>query len=111
MILSDLLYRQNHDNSDPHDIIPISFNMQSILHNKYYNIGNLKKYLVQKWPQTKSVGIKLAEVHGISKELDLNIQPEKTGHKTISFRGKRNSTNQTKIRTRESRIKMQKSSD
>ena len=27
MVLSDFLSRQKHDNSDPHEIIPISFNM------------------------------------------------------------------------------------
>ena len=31
MILSDLLSRQKHDNTNPHEIIPISFNMQNIL--------------------------------------------------------------------------------
>ena len=32
MILSDFLSRQKHDDSDPHDIIPISFNMHNVLH-------------------------------------------------------------------------------
>ena len=36
-----------------------------------------KKYLVQTQSQAKSSGIKLAEVHGIGKGLDPNIQPEK----------------------------------
>ena len=31
MILSDFLWRQTHDDSDPHDIIPISFNMYNTL--------------------------------------------------------------------------------
>ena len=31
MALSHFLSRQRHDNSDPHDIIPISFNMHNIL--------------------------------------------------------------------------------
>ena len=31
MILSDFLSRQVHDDSNPHEIIPISFNMQNIL--------------------------------------------------------------------------------
>ena len=31
MILSDLLSRQKHDNSNQHEIIPISFNIQGIL--------------------------------------------------------------------------------
>ena len=77
MILSDFLSRQKHDNSNPHEIIPISFNMLSILHDKYYNIGNLEKYLVQTWSQAKLSEIKLPKVHGVSKGLDLNIQPEK----------------------------------
>ena len=37
MILSDILSRQKHDDSDPHDIIPILFNMQNMLHSRYYN--------------------------------------------------------------------------
>ena len=32
MVLSDFLSRQNHDNSNPHEIIPISFNMYQVLH-------------------------------------------------------------------------------
>ena len=38
MILSCFLSRQKHDDSNPHEIIPISFNMQSILHDRYYNM-------------------------------------------------------------------------
>ena len=34
MILSNFLLRQTHDDSNPHDIIPISFNM----HNTLYKI-------------------------------------------------------------------------
>ena len=76
MILSDFLSRQKHDDSNPHETIPISFNMYSILQEKYYNIGNSAKYLVQTWSQAKSSRIKLPEVHGVSKNLDPNIQPE-----------------------------------
>ena len=47
MTLSDFLSRQNHDDSNPHEIIPISFNMYNLLHEKYYNIGKTEKYLVQ----------------------------------------------------------------
>ena len=46
MTFSDFLSRQKHDNSNPHEIIHISFNMHSILHDKYYNIGHLEKYLI-----------------------------------------------------------------
>ena len=44
MVLSDFLSRQNNDNSNPYEIIPISFNMHRVLHKKYYNTEN---YLVQ----------------------------------------------------------------
>ena len=76
MILSDFLSILKHDNSNPHEIIPILFNMQVVLQDKYYNIGNFEKYLVQTWSEVKSCGIKLTEVHGIEKSLDPNIQPE-----------------------------------
>ena len=77
MILSDFLSRQKHDDSNPHEIIPISFNMYSILQEKHYNIGNSARYLVQTQSQAKSSGIKLPEAHSISRSLDLNIQLEK----------------------------------
>ena len=35
VILSNFLSRQTHDHSDPHDIIPISFNMHNMLHERY----------------------------------------------------------------------------
>ena len=47
MILSDLLSRQIHDNSNPHDIIPISFNIDNTLHKRYYKIETKERYLVQ----------------------------------------------------------------
>ena len=49
MILSDFLSRQKYDNNNPHEIIPISVNMQNILQSRYYNINERKegKYLVQ----------------------------------------------------------------
>ena len=47
MILSDFLSRQNHNDSNPHEIIPISFNMHNLLHERYYNIGKPERYLVQ----------------------------------------------------------------
>ena len=77
MILSDILSRQKHDDSYPHDIIPISFNMHNVLHEKYYNLGLTDKYLVQIQSQTKSSRIKLPEVHGVKKTVDTNVLPEK----------------------------------
>ena len=77
MIISDFLSRQNHGNSNPHEIMPISFNMHNLLHEKYYNIGKTEKYLVQMWSQTKSSGVNVPEVHGMSKYLNPNILTEK----------------------------------
>ena len=67
MILSDFLSRQKHGTSNPHEIIPISFNIHGILHKIYYNIGKSGKYLIRTWSQAKSSGIKLAESPGVSK--------------------------------------------
>ena len=74
MVSSDFLSRQNNDNGNPHEIIPISFNLHKVLHENYYNMEN---YLVQTRSQAKSSGIKLLEVHGVGKNLDPNIKPEK----------------------------------
>ena len=77
MILSDLLLRQTHDNSNQHEIILISFNMYKALHKTYYSIGAKGQYLVQTQSQAKSSGIVLPEVHGAKKTLDTNVLPEK----------------------------------
>ena len=81
MILSDFLSRQN-NNRSPHEIIPISFNMCQILDDVYYN---KEKYLIKTRSQAKSSGIKLPEVHGVGKNLDPNLKPEK--QHTISKQG------------------------
>ena len=69
--------RQKHDESNPHEIIPISFCMQGVLHDRYYNIGSLETYLVQTRSKAKCSGLKLPEVHGVGKSLDTNILQEK----------------------------------
>ena len=74
MALSDFLSRQNNDDSNLHEIIPISFNMYKVLHKNYYN---MEHYLVQTRSQAKSSGIKPPEVHSMGKNLDSNIKPEK----------------------------------
>ena len=43
MILSDFLSRQRTDDSNPHEIIPISFDMQAILRDRHYNIWQEKE--------------------------------------------------------------------
>ena len=77
MILSNFLSRQTHDDRDPHDIIPISFNMHNMLHERYYKIEMKEIYLVQTCLQTKSSTIKLPEVYGRKKTPDMNLLPEK----------------------------------
>ena len=47
MVLSDFSSRQKHGNSDPHKIIPISFNMHNALYDTYYRIEPQDQYLVQ----------------------------------------------------------------
>ena len=74
MVLSDFLARQNNDNSNPHEIIPISFNMYQMLHEKCYNT---EYYVVQTRFQARSSGMKLPKVYGMGKNLDPNIKPEK----------------------------------
>ena len=73
MVLCDFLSRQNSDNSNPHEIIPISFNIYQVLHEKYYNAEN---YLVQTRSQARSSGIKLPDIHGVGRNLDPNIKAE-----------------------------------
>ena len=50
MVLSDFLSRQKVDDTDPHQIILISFNMRDVLQDRYYNLNSARasnKYLVQ----------------------------------------------------------------
>ena len=74
MVLIDFLSRQNNNDSSPHEIIPISFNMHKVLQENYYTIDS---YLVQTRSQARCSGIKLLEVHGMRKYLDLNMKLER----------------------------------
>ena len=76
MILSNFLSRQRIDRSNPHEIIPISFDMEAILNDKYYNVGKENRYLVQTCSQSKDTGVKLPEVHGAEKGIDPDLKPE-----------------------------------
>ena len=76
MILNDFLLQQNNDDSNPNEIIPISFDMYKILEHTLENFCN-DKYLIQMQSQAKSSGIKLPEVHGVEKSLNPNLRPEK----------------------------------
>ena len=74
MVLSDFSSRQTNNDSNPHEIIPISFNMHEVLQENYCKIDS---YLEQTRPQARSSGIKIPEVHGMRKNLDSSIKLEK----------------------------------
>ena len=74
MVLSDFLSRPKNDNSNRHQIIPISFNKYKILNDNYCNV---ETYCIQTRSQARSSGTKLPEVHGMRKNLDPNVKPEK----------------------------------
>ena len=57
MVLGDFLSRQQGDNSNPHEIIPISFNMGKILQQKYQNYTK-DTFLVQIRSQIKAKNTK-----------------------------------------------------
>ena len=48
MILSDFLSCQNNDDSNPNEIIPLSFDMYQILENNSEHFCD-DKYLIQTW--------------------------------------------------------------
>ena len=77
MILRGFLSRQMTDSSNPHEIIPISFDMKAILKDRYYNIESGKKYLIQMHSQAKASGVKLSEVHSVDKGTSPDIKPER----------------------------------
>ena len=91
MILSDFLSRQMIDKSNPHDFIPISFNMKAILKDRYYNVGDENRYLVQTHSQAKDSGIKLPEVHSVDTGINPDIKPER---QVLKYQ---NSTNKPKL--------------
>ena len=77
-MLSDFLSRQDPGDEDTKEIIPILFNIRSILQDKCYDIDdNMDKYMVQTRLQMKASGMELPEVHGSGKGLDPHRIPEK----------------------------------
>ena len=83
MVLSDFLSRQKTDDSNPYEIIPISFTPRSQVDNHFYQIDNeidqpkSDEYLVQTRSQLKSSGIKIPEIHGANKGLNPHVKPRK----------------------------------
>ena len=82
MVLSDFLSRQKTDDSNPHEIIPISFTLKSLVNNHFYQINSTNKinesetnkYLIQTRSQAKSSGIKVPEIHGANKGINPHIK-------------------------------------
>ena len=83
MVLSNFLSRQKMDDSNPHELIPISFLLRDQVSDYFYRIDNeinlprKDKYLVQTRSQVRSSGIRLPEIHGANKGLDPHVQPGK----------------------------------
>ena len=61
MVLSDFLSRQHGDNSNPHEIIPISFNLGKVLQQNYQNYA--KTYLVQIRSQCKAYNARPSDTY------------------------------------------------
>ena len=67
MVLSNFLSRQRNDDSNPYEIIPISFTLKSLAHDHFYQFNSMNeisemetnKYLIQTRSQAKSSGIKV----------------------------------------------------
>ena len=83
MVLSNFLSRQKTDDSNPHELIPISFMLRSQVDNHFYQIDTEAnqprndRYLVQTRSQVKSSDIKLPKIHDAHKGLDPHVQPGK----------------------------------
>ena len=83
MVLSDFPSRQQTDDSNPHELIPISFSLIDQVSDYFYCIDNENnlprkdKYLVQTRSQVRSSGIRLPEIHGVNKGINPHLKPEK----------------------------------
>ena len=83
MVLSDFLSRKKTDDSNPHELIPISFMLRNQMDDHFYQINTrtdlpkTDRYLVQTRSQAKSSSIKIPEIHGTNKGLDPHVQPGK----------------------------------
>ena len=83
MVLNDFLSRQKTDDSNPHELIPISFSLKDQVSDYFYRIDNeislpsKDKYLVQTRSQVRSSGSRLPEIHGANKGLNPHVQPGK----------------------------------
>ena len=69
--------KQKHDKSDLHEIIPITFNMQEVLHARYNNIHvtEQERYFIQTRSLAKTSVTVLPKVQDIDKGVDPNLKP------------------------------------
>ena len=83
MVLSDFLSRQKTDDSNPHELIPISFSLKDQVSDYFYRIDNESnlsrkdKYIVQTRSQVRLSGIRLLEIHGVNKGINQHLKPER----------------------------------
>ena len=85
MALSDFLSIQKIDDSNPCEIIPLSFTLKSLAHKHFYQFNSTNgisetetnKYLIQTRSQAKSSGIKVLEIHGVKKGINTHVKPER----------------------------------
>ena len=85
MVLNDFLSRQKTDDSNPCEIIPISFTLKNLSCEHFYQLNSItgvsetetNKYLIQTRSQAKSTGIKVQEIHGVNKGINPHVKPER----------------------------------
>ena len=83
MVLRVFLSRQKMNDSNPHEIITISFTLKSLASYHFYQFNSTNKiseaktntYLIQTRSQAKSSGIKIPEIHGAKKVTNPHIKP------------------------------------
>ena len=78
MVLHNFLSIMEGDESDPHEIIPISFNIQSTLARQYYTIAShiAETHKVKTGLATKAAGVHMPIVHRVDKVVNPNLKPE-----------------------------------
>ena len=83
MVLRDFLSRQKTDDSNPHELIPISFMLRNWIDDHFYWINSrtdqpkTNRYFIQTRSEAKSSGIKILEIHCANKGIDPHVQPGK----------------------------------
>ena len=90
MTLSDLLSRIKVDKSNPHEIIPIYFDLQEVLQEKYY---------IQTRSGAQKEGITIEKIYGHYKSLLSHLKPENTAKIIFQFPSNTAFQNQPQIQS------------